>query len=85
MNEEHNGHPTLDPLGEYIKKIYLEPYFVSYELFLGYKFNVSLVDKINKVGLGLIMSNFEHPKTILLPSSMDNINSWQIPWTLLMY
>jgi len=42
---------------------------------MGYKINVSLVDKINKVGLGLIMPNFEHPKTILLTLSMDNINS----------
>jgi len=75
LNKEHNGHPILDPLGEYIKKNYLEPYFVSYELFLGYKINVSLIDKISKVGLGLIMPNFEHPKTILLTLSMDNINS----------
>ncbi len=84
MNKEHNGHPILEPLGEYTLKKLLEPYFLSYELFVGYKINVSLVDKINKVGLGLIMPNFEHPKTILLTLSMDNINSWQIPWTLLM-
>jgi hypothetical protein len=30
--------------------------------------------KVNKVELGVIMPNFEHPKTILLTLSMDNIN-----------
>jgi hypothetical protein len=58
------GIQFLTRLENTLKIIILEPYFVSYELFLGYKINVSLVDKINKVELGVIMPNFEHPKTI---------------------
>lgn len=68
------GIQFLTRLENTLKIIILEPYFVSYELFLGYKINVSLVDKVNKVELGVIMPNFEHPKTILLTLSMDNIN-----------
>jgi hypothetical protein len=58
------GIQFLTRLENTLKIIILEPYFVSYELFLGYKINVSLVDKVNKVELGVIMPNFEHPKTI---------------------
>lgn len=68
------GIQFLTRLENTLKIIILEPYFVSYELFLGYKINVSLVDKVNKVELGVIMPNFEHPKTNLLTLSMDNIN-----------